>query len=77
MDALRLPTAPGLNATWSVHDPPTLIVPLQLSVSLKSPAFVPLIPIFVISTGPVPVFTTVIGTAGLLDPESRFPNQRS
>src|SRR5712692_310455 len=78
MVALRTPAAVGLKVTFAVHlalgargDDET-----QLSVSAKSPAFVPPIATPVTVSDPVPVFCKLMPCAELVLPTVRLANVR-
>jgi hypothetical protein len=66
---VRVPAAVGLKVTLIVHDALGLIVLLQLLVWAKSPV----VAIPVMLNGPLPVFFTVAGSAGLTVPTSWEP----
>lgn len=68
--ALRAPIAAGANVTVRTQVALGATVPLQLSVSRKSPGFVPASEMAPISSTPDPEFETVTATGALMLPMS-------
>jgi len=58
-EAVRLPLAVGVKVTLIVHEASTVTEMLQVLVSAKSPALVPVIATLAISKMPMPTFMTV------------------
>jgi hypothetical protein len=63
---MRLPPAVGVNVTLIVHEPPTSTLDAHVLVSEKSPGSDPLMLMFDMTSGAVPLFVTVT-FCGLLE----------
>src|SRR5436190_940490 len=74
--ALRAPCAPGVKVTEIVQCAPAASVAGQSSLSPKSPAFVPAMPMLEIARGAVPVLVSVDVCAGLVELTGREPKSR-
>ena len=66
--AVLEPVDPGVNLTEITQLPPTSTDDPQVLVCAKSAAFVPVMPILVISSKPVPVFCKIVFMAELVTP---------